>query len=468
MILAADEALDASKFPQFATATRTSALIEHSGQCTALRHVIAPGAGSLTPAQLAATVFRPLNDAGAQDALSALEAKRFATLLSNATPVDEEKLFAEGYHYSKTTVEDASFVAWRVNAELDGSLAMDEHWRNVVVDVTAVASRAELLSPKYARKVAKWLCEKQPISCAVNTVATATAPDAKALAFARTVWERSSCVVFSVGTADTPALTAQARPQDGELFGEVPPRRHLDAHTTAAVVVPSSTPSYTATYADEYLAAFQTTALSPRVEAVVAACASPVAAGYCRVVTAHLREAAAAGPRRGVGARTCLWGLQRPPLGSKTLLRIGANCTFDAAAPALAAFVATNAYESLHVSIDPFNFDAIEKCKQVLGRPGFAVEDAAGFVTLDDESTFGAYVSEGTKSGMLWNLIHASEYDSGSKTASKDKDRYALEGHFLARLFVVGHVKSALGDDENFLDAFRPSPKWLTFRQGAR
>jgi hypothetical protein len=154
-------------------------------------------------------------------------------------------------------------------------------------------------------------------------------------------------------------------------------------------------------------------------------------------------------------------------VGSKTLLRIGPDIPFDSAAPALAAFVATNAYESLHVSVDPSNFEAIDKCESILGRSTYAIEDAAGFVTLDSEATFKAYVDEGTQSGMLWNVIDASVYDSGAKAASKDKDSYALEGHFLARLFVVGHVKSALAEDRDFLDAFRPSQKWLSFRHGA-
>jgi len=35
--------------------------------------------------------------------------------------------------------------------------------------------------------------------------------------------------------------------------------------------------------------------------------------------------------------------------------------------------------------------------------------------------------------------------------------------HFVLRLFPMGHIKSTMAGDEEFVKAFDPSPKWLRF-----
>ena len=59
--------------------------------------------------------------------------------------------------------------------------------------------------------------------------------------------------MYSVGAPGNPALTCQARPQDGEIFGEFPPRRNMTTYTKAPTIVPSSTPSCNSTYDEAYL-----------------------------------------------------------------------------------------------------------------------------------------------------------------------------------------------------------------------
>lgn len=137
---------------------------------------------------------------------------------------------------------------------------------------------------------------------------------------------------------DPSALTCQARPQDGEVFGEFPPRKQLDHFTKFPVVVPSPTPGYHAAYTKTFLAdlakrhnsdSSSAGKNSGAAEGLIAAAAAEVAEGggdadeiavrqgFLVALHDFLKDACGGpdgGPREGIGQRTTLWGLQRSPI----------------------------------------------------------------------------------------------------------------------------------------------------------
>ena len=79
----------------------------------------------------------------------------------------------------------------------------------------------------------------------------------------------------------------------------------------------------------------------------------------------YLRDSC--GPKDGYGARTALWGLQRPPLdGRVTVLRVEKEGTVDDLAAKMVVFAATNAKSQVLVSVEEGNEDGgvIEAAKE--------------------------------------------------------------------------------------------------------
>merc|ERR1740138_1466163 len=121
------------------------------------------------------------------------------------------------------------------------------------------------------------------------------------LAVAKELFETTSLVVYTVGSLDkkAPALTAQARPQDGECFGEFPPRRIMDSVTAFPVIIPSSTPGYNSAYTATFLKEYGGTAVEQwglpdglaACRALAQQCRSPEQKGYCRVLLDYLVDA---------------------------------------------------------------------------------------------------------------------------------------------------------------------------------
>ena len=211
------------------------------------------------------------------------------------------------------------------------------------------------------------------------------------------LFEETAQVVYSVGHDGAPALTCQARPQEGEVFGEFAPRRDLTKYTKFPVIVPSATPSYNSHYTSTHLAARAAEAASAGAGGEAPSSFAPTVEvqGYLSIVAEYLADATANGPRDGHGARTALWGLQRPPLGqASTVLRLAADTTLDAAAMALYPFYLTNAWEQLRISVDPAFKSANCGCGEDpcstygadgAGAPGFWRSDS--FVSGAEEET---------------------------------------------------------------------------------
>mmetsp|Transcript_71242 Transcript_71242/g.201929 ORF Transcript_71242/g.201929 Transcript_71242/m.201929 type:complete len:720 (+) Transcript_71242:2-2161(+) len=414
--------------PEVATAARMSNLIEHKGQCTALRHLVLPRATEADVRAMYADAQRLPSEA------EALRSKEFGALLHGlAQPI------AEGYHeVPLPAAKLAASVAVRISKELPASI--DEQWREAYLDVTAPAD----LGPRFIPQLTAWLNREQPISLAMNC----------STEVARELFEETALVVYTVGNAakGAPALTAQARPQDGECFGEFPPRRELEAVTSFPVIIPSSTPGYNSEYSPAFL---KTHGAAPPGSwglgglqgciTMLRRCRSPEERGYGRVLLEYLADAAR-GPGRGVGARTALFGLQRPPLRSLCCLRLekasGPNlphsdALFDEAVRYILPFAATSAREQLVISLDPF-----------LSFPAFPMLAQQGLkVVRESKEAFAA------AEGGYWSVVSLPRPASGPK--------YPLAAHFVSKLFPMGHIKSTLSNDEAFVQAFTSSPKWL-------
>ena len=249
-----------------------------------------------------------------------------------------------------------------------------------------------------------------------------------------------------MGTLENPALTCQARPQDGEVFGEFPPRRELPTHTKYPVLVPTPTPAYNAAYARAHLAAkgrgWAGGGLPAEAAALAAAVESDEVRGYLRTLGEYLADATAINPKRGAGGgRTALYGLQTTPRnGQLNYVRCEAGTRLDAAAPYLLPFLATTAFDSLRISLHPAN--------TALGAQLRAAGLDAATISEDSDAFASRVAVENP-----YNVV-----------APTEPSEFALAGQFISLLLCVGHVKSTKPADEGFVKAFSGSPKWLAMR----
>ena len=306
--------------------------------------------------------------------------------------------------------------------------------------VAHLFARAQVSDAAFVDDLSRWLVKHQPITLAIN----APRDD---FALAQALFAQTGQVVYTVGSLENPALTCQARPQDGEVFGEFPVRGELGECTKFPVVVPTPTPAYNSTYTGTYLAergaGWQGAGLPAQAAAVAKALACDATRGYVRELAEYLADACAANPKashEGTG-RTAFYGLQTTPQnGQLNFLRCGPAATLDDVAPHLFPFLCTSAWPQLRLSVDPANTALA------------AALDAAGVgdaVASEDAAAFEARVA----AEAPYNVIDATPVDE-----------FSLVGQFVSRLLCVGHIKSTEPAHQAFLDAFRTSPKWLQNR----
>jgi len=410
--------------PEVGEAFVFSNLIENKGQCTALRHFVAPGCGVPELEQLYAKI--EVIDKATESLKSGTFSSVFREQALGSLPDSYKRLKSQ------------PLVSYRVSKDLPKEI--DEAWRVPVVDVTAPEAR-ELATPEFALKLARWLNKEQPISLAVNGDP----------AFARDLWEKTGLVVCTVGSLDKPALTCQARPQEGECFGEFPPRHELKKFTRLPVIIPSSTPGYNTVYSDHYLRSTSTDELPAGMhwtEPIIAMAGSPEVRGFLKLLVVYLTDSC--GPKTGFGPRSTLFGLQRPPIldDSPTVFRITPAATSDDL-PSILPFLVTNARSQMQLSVDPAASPAMHA---VLGS--FKHLLAAGQVVLEDQDAF----NKRCETTPFINVL----------TLGEVPFEPILVAHWVSRFFPMGHVKSVNEEDADFLGFFLTSKKWLRIHKQHR
>lgn len=405
-------------------AARMSSTIENSGQCTAMRHLV-------TESIQAEDLKRIFGQVAVTDSSAeSLRKGAFDALFRQWAAGFQAK---DGYEVLPSA-PGAQPLAYRIAKGLTPN-GVEEHWRRVYLDVST-PPRGSVKDPAFLKDLSKWLTTEQPITLAVNG-------DDQGFPIMQQLFESTAQAIYSVGREGKPALTAQARPQDGEIFGEFPPRREMRKFTAGPVFVPSSTPTYMARYEPKHLAeaAQRERSQSSGARQLLQAVGKAELRGYAVLLAEYLKESC--GAKQGFGNRTTLWGLQRPPLRDvSTLLRVRASDELDAVILHLMPFLLTNAKEGLAISIAA---DCSAEMKQ-------AIRKACENVPCHEED-HGSF-EQRCQSSEPWNSV---DVDPAVV------EELPLVDHFVLRLLPMGHIKSACQDDKDFVKAFENSPKWLKF-----
>jgi hypothetical protein len=456
-------------------AIRWSTMIENSGQCTAMRHlVVSDCEDDLVPQMFTGKdveVITCPSDSLSKSGFAGLYKGWGDTFTTN----DLSYKIIDGVKVP---------IAYRHGTEYPHGI--EEHWRRVFLDVTKDPKLGRSEDNKeFASGLSKWLVAEQPITLAINGDNAR-----KGHPLTNNLFEQTAQVVYSVGADGnnvTPCLTCQARPQDGEIFGEFPPRRELGDFTRFPVIVPSSTPGYNTEYRTDFLAkvgasgnrcAHEGNAVES-VRNLLGYLESAAVKGYCTLLAEYILDACAPqnNPRNGFGKRTALWGLQKPPRVERAgvrrpsfLVRVNRGCTMDDVAAYLVPFLLTNAGKELFVSFQK-GVDT-EKMMKNLKAVCHATSIHDAVVQTDAEFYAAA------KDSDAWQILSIS---SGGKSSSdeavkslqapfsfREQDMkesgpsgLPLVGHFASLLFPLGHIKSSMSNDTKFVSNLKESDKWL-------
>jgi hypothetical protein len=223
------------------------------------------------------------------------------------------------------------------------------------------------------------------------------------------------------------------------VFGEFPPRSELTKYTRYPMIVPSSNPSYDTVYSEDYLRSHSVSEyFGKSTRDVLNEVKNDSVRGFCVVLIEYLQNVSKLNPKPGFGkSRTSLWGVQRPPLGSKTFIRCSSGVSWDDVAPIHILFYATNARYQVELSIDPQNTELIRFCEQ--HELSHSVETESD-MTKRLESRTNVYNTVKVDGPMAF---------------------YPMAGQFLSLYFPLGHIKSTMPNDEEFALKARLSDKWL-------
>merc|ERR1719387_2565136 len=173
--------------PAVSDATRMGTLIENSGQCTAMRHLVAPGVDSTAVAKTFAGAAEGLID-GAADSLATGSFFGLYRGWGDSFPL------APGYTAHPDPKIPMAFKIATGSQPLP-PVQIEEHWRRPYLDVSSPPSPEALASKEYLDAVAKWLVTTQPITLAINHGDS----EHEDFSIAASLFERTSQVVYSVG-----------------------------------------------------------------------------------------------------------------------------------------------------------------------------------------------------------------------------------------------------------------------------
>jgi hypothetical protein len=385
----------------------------------------------------------------------------FAKHAGSANPPTKEKYHyqasADAYYKLSDTLPVSGIPAVSDDSDDEGDLP--EYWRKVVVDFTKLdVSR----NPVHFDQLIAWLNENQPISLAIN------GPRMEAYQLALKIFDRTALVVYTIGSTDDvenmpPALTCQARPQDGEIFGEVPPRSTLRRFTKFPVLVPSSNPSYDATYRVEYLQQLgardgkfgaESLYFSKKTRILLEHVQDDAIRGYCVVLLRYLQNVDQKNPQEGFaqGKRTCLWGVQRPPLNTKTFVHVAADTPWDAIAPLVTLFHVTTARDQIELSIHPPNAESNNN------------DSNEALIALCRECKLAHTVE--TMDEMTERLMHRTDVFAVERISRNDVMKegcFPMAGQFASLYLPMGHLKSTMPNDEELVHRFQVQTyKWIT------
>ena len=142
----------------------------------------------------------------------------------------------------------------------------------------------------------------------------------------------------------------------------------------------------------------------------------------------YLLDATIENPKLGFGgSRTCAYGLQRTPLGTTTYLKC--NSAVNDLAPFLFLFFVTNAMFQVVVVSD--NVDIKDFCAR-----------------------------HGVKTTSTMDRSFLKPGDNYIDIVTPF-DRFPMVGNFVTTLFPVGHIKSTIRNDKDFVNQVCDLKKWL-------